>query len=256
MRTILLVTPSLLLLLIISCKHQITSTLNHAPQNELITLQLRVHLMHDVEMEHPSGVIMEPWVTEQQFRNTIMPEVNKIWSAAGIEFKIESILKESVIKPIDYDQLLATVINAKRDENGKSDPNRLEPLFKIMDPAHRTPELGPIFHIYLFPFIGNTSQGNSMRRFGYHTVVGTWTNKHNRGGPPKKTLLLEPWDRYSLGSLARTIAHEEGHVLGLGHKQCEVNCLMSGTVSNGYFLTDEQIKTARQTALERNGQNP
>ena len=49
------------------------------------------------------------------------------------------------------------------------------------------------FHVYLFPFIGKTSQGMAMRKnrdtrnfLGFHTVIGTWTNKHNRVGDSRE----------------------------------------------------------------------
>ena len=120
------------------------------------------------------------------------------------------------------------------------------------------------FHIYLYPFIGNTSQGNAMRRnrdtgnfLGFHTVIGTWTNKHNRGGIPERFKIVEDWDKWTKikrGSLSRTIAHELGHVLLLGHNQCEGNCLMGpirGKGKQGYKLTNKQIRRARNIAKKR-----
>ena len=214
--------------------------------------------MKDIRMQHPKGPMMETWVTEEMLRKQVVPEVNQIWASARIRFSIEQVFYEPVTKAPDYEEQLEIIINAKRDSRGKSDPARLKPLFNMMDPDNRSPmgsTHGPLYHIYLFPFIGNTSQGNAMAKYGYHSVVGVWTNKHNRGEAPEPVLLSEPWQRFRRGSLARTIAHELGHVLGLRHKTCEVECLMSGTVSNGYLLTERQIVTARQSAMERLKQN-
>ena len=140
--------------------------------------------------------------------------------------------------------------NATRDENGHSDDARLAPLYSFMDPNYRSrrSQLGTnLFHIYIYPFIGNTSQGNAMRDFGFHTVVGSWSNKHNGGGVPARRKNTESPSNCVDGSLGRTIAHELGHVLSLQHNQC-TNCLMD---SCGYKITSSQISTARAEAKNR-----
>lgn len=104
--------------------------------------------------------------------------------------------------------------------------------------------------IYLFPFVGNTSQGNAMSGFDYHTIAGTWSNKHNGGGGPEKTLLVENHNFFVRGSLSRTISHELGHVLSLKHDPCSGDCLMAGG-PNGYSLSNAQIAAARFEALNR-----
>jgi hypothetical protein len=223
-----------------------------APE-ELIELNLRIHIMTGITMVHTSGLVMENWVSPKDVEEIIIPEVNAIWSQANIKWVIESIIKEDVVKGESYEESIAFIASTKRDSAGHSDSDRLPHLFSLMQPENmsKTEELDKnLFHIYLFPFIGNTSQGNAMRPFNWSTVVGTWTNKFNRGGIPERTLLIENHDSFKKGSLSRTIAHEIGHVLKLQHNECETDCLMGGR-SQGYLLTDEQIKTARSAALRR-----
>jgi len=96
--------------------------------------------------------------------------------------------------------------------------------------------------------------GNSL---GFHTVLGTWTNKHNKGKIPERVKIVEDWEKWTKikrGSLSRTIAHELGHVLFLKHHQCEGNCLMGpakGKGRQGYKLTKRQIEISRKIAKKR-----
>ena len=90
-----------------------------------------------------------------------------------------------------------------------------------------------------------------MSSLGWHSVVGSWSNKHNDGGIPEKTLLIEAQQNFVRGSLARTIAHELGHVLSLGH-DCE-QCLMH---AQGYDINDTQIQSAREEGVRRSYQDP
>jgi len=57
-----------------------------------------------------------------------------------------------------------------------------------------------------------------MRSYGFHSVVGSWTNKHNNGGIPEKNLLTEP------------------------------QCLMDGS---GYGMDENQITTVNEEAAQR-----
>lgn len=217
-------------------------------------LNIRVHIMKDIIMTHSTGVIMDSWVTPEQVRYTIIPEVNSIWEQAGITWVIESIIEEDVVKGDTYEEAIEFLINTERNENGNSDPDRLPHLFSLMQPQYvsKEEELGKnLFHIYLFPFIGNTSQGNAMSGFNYHSVLGTWTNKHNGGGIPEKTLLTENQSVFDRGSLSRTISHEIGHVLTLSHNECGYSCLMGGTESDGYLLNEGQIFASRLEAFNR-----
>lgn len=221
---------------------------------DVFTLNLRVHLMQDIIMPHSTGIDMESWVTPENVTETIIPEVNAIWEQANIVWNIESIIEENVVKGDNYEASIKFIASTERDENGNSDPERLPHLYALMQPEHmsKEEELGEnLFHIYLFPFIGNTSQGNAMSGFNYHSVVGTWTNKHNSGGVPEKTLLTENKSSFDRGSLSRTISHEIGHVLELSHNDCNYGCLMGGKYSDGYLLDEGQITTSRLEALDR-----
>ena len=217
-------------------------------------LNIRVHIMKDIIMMHSTGTAMNSWITPTDVTETIIPEVNKIWEQAGIVWLIESIIEEDVVKGVSYQESINFIVNTKRDANGSSDPARLPHLFSLMQPQYMSTEeeIGKnLFHIYLFPFIGNTSQGNAMAGFNYHSVVGTWTNKFNGGGIPEKTLLTENQSAFNRGSLSRTISHEIGHVLNLSHNECSYGCLMGGTESDGYFLTEGQVVKARIEAFNR-----
>ena len=237
----------IIVLLLIGCNED-NNSLN---AEENIKLNIRVHLMESEAWIHPLGSEMNMWVTESDVRQTIIPEMNSIWSQAKIEWMVEGIINEPRVEYNGFEEDIEYIINSERDDEGRSDPARLPLLYNLMNPSYLSSEIElekNLFHIYIFPFIGNTSQGNAMNPYGFHSVVGCWTNKHNRGENPEKTLLTEPQTEFVRGSLARTISHELGHVLGLSHS-CN-NCLM---YSRGYELNVAQIVISTEEARRRSG---
>jgi len=243
---------------------------------ETLNLKLHVHIMRDIEMRVKGESMTNDHISKENIANEVLPEVNRIWSQANINWELAGVYDEDAVKkgyrqipagyPKNYKKLKNIVEKARRDSSGKSDPRRLIPLFLFMQPGNRIKpsEFGQNnFHVYLYPFIGNTSQGNAMKKdkdtgnsLGFHTVLGTWTNKHNKGKIPERVKIVEDWEKWTKikrGSLSRTIAHELGHVIGLRHKRCEGYCLMGP--KHGYKLTNKQIRRATNIAKKRSTNN-
>ena len=235
-----------------------------------LELKLHVHIM-DVNFKPKGKKLNNKHINRAIIQKEVMPEINKIYEQADISFRLATVDRLKIQKqdypiipegfPSDRVSLKRLVDQAVRDEKRKSDPKRLVPLMMFLQKKDKIPrsEWGTDnLHIYLWPFIGNTSQGVAMRTaFGkshaFHTAVGTWSNKHNGGGTPERALLTESWNdldsRITRGSLSRTIAHELGHVIGLKHYACEGACLMGPT--HGYKMTPQQIETVRSQATLR-----
>lgn len=234
-----------------------TAGSDSSDRTNMLHLNLRFHIMKSAPWKHPSGERLNCWVTKRDVEKSILPQLNEIYKRANIIWKIESIIEEDIVKFDGYRHSIEYVLNTNRNSRGKSDPNRLAHLYNMMQERYRSPEeklKGNLFHIYLFPFIGNTSQGNSMRRFGYHTVAGIWSNKYSQTNKPVKRKLTEDLNNFEIGSLTQTIAHELGHVLELEHEgQAGTNGNLM--YSRGYQLEDWQIASMRKVALKRIGKS-
>ena len=191
--------------------------------------------------------VMEVWVKPDDLTGPILTEVNRIWKQANIQFVVERAAVEPLLQPADFAELLKSVENARRGDEEKFGSRRTANIAKLLDPAqvHSTAH-----NIYLLPYIGATYQGYA-KLGGTHVVVGVWTDKPSRGeSPPVKTLLVEP-EPMKFGSLARTIAHELGHNLGLSHPdKAEVSAVprLMGGSKQGYGITPEETAKARQVA--------
>ena len=133
--------------------------------------------MRDIEMRVKGESMTNDHISKANIANEVLPEVNRIWSQANINWELVGVYNEDVVKkgyrqipagyPKNYKKLKNIVEKARRDSSGRSDPRRLTPLFLFMQPENRIKpsEFGQNnFHVYLYPFIGNTSQGNAMKK--------------------------------------------------------------------------------------------
>ena len=229
--------PLLVLMLIGSCLSAAETT---------ITLPIRFHISQGAKMT-VKGQVMETWVQPADLTGPVLAEVNRIWKPAGIQFVVERAQAEALLRPANFAELIQIVENSKRGEEEVAGSGRTAAIGKLLDPAQRHPSA---MNVYLLPYIGATYQGYANLG-GNQAVIGVWTDKASRAEkPPVKALLVEP-EPMKVGSLARTIAHELGHNLGLVHPDkaevSKVGRLMGGG-KQGYALTDEEIAKARKTA--------
>jgi hypothetical protein len=193
------------------------------------------------------GQAMETWVQPADLTGPVLAEVNRIWKPAGIQFVVERAQAESLLKPVDFTDLIHIVETSKRGEEEVAGSGRTVAIAKLLDPAQRHPSA---MNVYLLPYIGATYQGYANLG-GKQAVIGVWTDKASGASrPPVKSLLVEP-EPMKVGSLARTIAHELGHNLSLQHPDksevSKIGRLMGGG-KQGYGLTEEEIAQARKTA--------
>lgn len=213
-----------------------------------IEIPVRFHVADTLVMEK-DGRPLDSWVTERQIRGTVVPEVNRIWRAADIRFVVEGVRSARPLNPPDRRGLIEAIAQARRNDDGESDPDRIRHLGQLID-VESGARAG--VDVYLVPYLGEASQGNTKRRLR-RIFVGQWTDKSSHGRhAPERFALIEsgPFVR---GSLSRTVAHELGHVLGLSHPDKQGNTrtgLLMGGRQPGYDLTAAQIETARQVAAQ------
>lgn len=212
-----------------------------------IRLPLRIVVCRGITMTK-RDVAMDSWVTKEEIAKTVVPELNRIWSQAGIEWTIESIVENPIGAQVQEaaEDSIQTILNSRRGDTNEPDKNRTKAIKSFFD--HTKDH--PVAHtLHFFPYLGSTYQGFADIG-GTQSYLGLWTDKPSGGtNPPQRVLLAEPLPM-KIGSLGRTMAHELGHNLGLHHpdkKNSPPGLLMGGS-KQGYLLTPEQIATARATA--------
>ncbi|MDA0766076.1 MAG: hypothetical protein O3A87_04515 [Verrucomicrobia bacterium] len=257
------------------------ASLHAEDPNKTILLPLGVHLVTGVEMVREA--VLRNGDTEKTVMNMpvtiekaklIMQQVNAIWAPAGIEWVTDpeqgggGIVSEKAgggkLSAERLKTLAEQVVGRQRDSKIRY-MDRVFPA--LADPANNEtignngtfndarPEL---YHLYLFPYIGQTLQGTA-KISGTFAIVGVFSDKSpNKNGFPKARPHLIPAKSQPVlslpnfprdGSLSATIAHELGHNLSLLHvDEGMKDNLMKGHVK--LRLGPIQIKKAREQAMK------
>jgi hypothetical protein len=224
----------------------LVAPLTQASQREpVFSLPIRFHIVTEWQIEK-SGQRMSSWVTARDLETAVLPEINTIWRPAGIQFTLEKILYSPVLQHKNLNKLTKEIAQAHRDGKGRSDPKRIKALNKVVDQRHHD---SVAINVYLVPYLGERSQGNTRPK-KKRIYLTQWTDKTLAARQSPQPFQLVESRPFKKGSLARTLAHELGHMLGLKHPvngSREQGLLMGGR-RPGYALNAEEIAFARTRA--------
>jgi hypothetical protein len=196
-----------------------------------IRLPLRFILVHGIVM-NKDGVAMRMWVSPEQVKESILPEINRIWKQANIQWDLECIIDRPFEEISDCRNAIAGIERSKRDGVNVDNARRVERIGALSGVKQAHPS---IHQIHLFPFLGSTYQGFANVG-GNVAFLGVFSDKISAGKKPPTACLLIEAEPMKFGSIGRTAGHELGHNLGLLHPnrktQKEFDRLMGGANSN------------------------
>ena len=211
----------------------------------MIVIPITIHFVNDLDI-NKSGQRLTPWLTEKDIRETVLPEVNRIWKPAGIAWNLLAVdvAKSDVSKS---ERVAKYLEGAARGEDGGSNPELVRNLLSII-PV--TDDKVKSVHVCVLPFIGSTLQGIAIPKRQV-AFVGQWTDKPSQGRKAPIRCKIVETGAFVQGSFSRTLAHELGHTLSLQHPDRaarQPDALMGGG-RPGNALTEQECDMARKAAL-------
>ncbi len=210
----------------------------------MIVIPITIHFVNDLDI-NKSGQRLTPWLTEKDIRETVLPEVNRIWKPAGIAWNLLAV-NVANSDAIKSERVARYLEGAARGEDGGSNPELVRNLLSII-PV--TDDKVKSVHVCVLPFIGSTLQGLAIPKRQV-AFVGQWTDKPSQGRKAPIRCKIVETEAFAQGSFSRTLAHELGHTLSLQHPDRaarQPDALMGGG-RPGNALTEQECERSRKEA--------
>lgn len=214
---------------------------------ELYELPLKVYVVQDMEIDHPQhpDEPIDSWMSLADAKTAVEAANAKFFHKHGIHWRAtyEYVqLPDYSGRPQDM-QTLATVERPTTPETIASDKLQRANIYRRIMDNSAIPDSNAT-NLYFVTFTGNTRQGTANAPY---VIMGQWTNKQststNKGNLRKRT--VDDIEGYP--SMAFTVAHELGHILGLRHLNTNESNIMNATTSS-FIATPEQIATMKDKA--------
>lgn len=186
------------------------------PSADFLVIPLRIHILTAEDLPE-----VDCKLTDDDIRR-IVGKVNKVWSAAGVYWGIDSIVREPAARQDRFRKVRELA------DNGQPPL----PVFRSLAPdSSRLKDGLNVYYIHKFS-VNGVYLGDRVA-----FVQETASLRKVEGG------IDEP--------LPRVTAHELGHALGLPHRQDRTNLLASGTT--GTSLNATEVEKAREFARKTPG---
>ena len=173
--------------------------------DEFLLAPVRVHFLSAPEAPQLSTTLTDADL------DRILGKINRIWAQAGLQFYLESLVKET-------------------PQNAAAFPHpEIAPGFRwMLELCPKDSQASNLFHLYYV---------KQMRGNGVYLGEAIFV---------KDTASLNPVPGGLDEPVPRVSSHEIGHALNLDHRQNVTNLMASGTT--GTWLNDDEIKQAREAA--------
>jgi len=173
--------------------------------DDYLLAPVRIHLLASKEAPHITTTLEAADITR------ILSKINKVWSQAGLQFYLESLLKEEPQNAAHFPH-----------------PELEEGFSWLVQLRPNASSASNLFHLYYVKQL----RGNGVYLREGIFVKDTASLREVMGG------IDEPIPRVS--------SHELGHALGLSHRQNVTNLMASGTT--GTWLNTEEVSRVREKA--------
>lgn len=218
---------------------------------EMRYLPINAYIIDNMDMT-VQGTQMQNWIEPDDVKD-VFREVNTLFfNKVGIEW----VLNDIDVYDAPEDAELEFISELTRDTTKYPDKYRYEAYTSLIPEGKYSRKFN---NIYFTTFTGNTRQGNAnvnsrnrtidVENDIHFTMIGTHSNKQNRGKAPVKRRLLH---KDGKPSIAFTVAHELAHVLGLNHLNSNVDNIMNATTSSLKYTEAQEETMEGQLDMFRN----